>query len=68
MTPLEEIKPCPFCGFDAELSDELNAPRTRIMYYVFCTFCECRTMNTAFPKDAIESWNSRVSETIKENA
>lgn len=52
---MSELKPCPFCGGEAELS-EYGGPQ----YLVECPFCEAGTFTGRVSKDqAIEDWNAR---------
>ncbi|CAH0531855.1 hypothetical protein CTH30272_04103 [Allocatenococcus thiocycli] len=55
----EDLKPCPFCGGEAEILDDL-------MPYVACTECEVSFIsNHGYDGDteyAAELWNARVNE------
>lgn len=54
----EELKPCPFCGDDAELENN------GIFVRVLCRHCEIHQTDY-FPeceKEAIEAWNTRPLE------
>lgn len=61
---MPDLKPCPFCGGEAELREELVAGNTR--FYVSCENDDCRviveTRNSvsATKAGAIEAWNRRV--------
>ena len=60
----ERVKPCPFCGGDAEvvrLRGYILCPSASHspMYYVACTECGCRTGPDTSVKDIIEIWNKR---------
>jgi Lar family restriction alleviation protein len=49
------LKPCPFCGGEAEWCGERD-----IIYAARCSECKARTgLNTTI-MDALESWNKRV--------
>lgn len=53
---LEELKPCPFCGGEAELQENNG-----IEYAVICQRCFCRTeWCVLYKQDAITAWNTRV--------
>ena len=59
-TPTEktELKPCPFCGGEAELQPE---GLTACGYWVKCSECGIEQSETCeFAEDAIEVWNRRV--------
>lgn len=58
---MTELRKCPFCGGEAELS--LYWEDT---YCVYCKRCEAKTDGFAYPKDAIEAWNKRVPPTSKD--
>jgi Lar family restriction alleviation protein len=51
----EELMPCPFCGGEA-----MNRKVNRV-YYVFCTNCYVKTVDSITPDKAIAAWNRRVS-------
>lgn len=60
-----ELKPCPFCGGEAEIdSDEYgDGPNRMSCTRVYCSNCYCETdWNTGIYdfKDAIDIWNTRV--------
>lgn len=72
---MDDLKPCPFCGGEAELIDSRLSVITKPVFYVECTSCNCivgrRIMITSARKgkeyfgakeDAIEAWNRRVSD------
>ncbi len=64
---MEKLKPCPFCGGDAEL---LEGPRG--IARVKCSICHCQTEDkepdithgipTSRRADAIKTWNRRYNE------
>lgn len=66
---MERLKPCPFCGGEAEFKesfygwmsiDEDGNEITGNNGVVFCRNCRIRTIETT-EKDVIEAWNRRVN-------
>ena len=58
---LEELRPCPFCGGEAELSD--TAVQTKLgkkLWSVECTECGV-ILDRESREDAFEAWNNRVN-------
>ena len=51
----EPLKPCPFCGGDAEI---INTQP--YVYYVRCKICKGCSNEFGVPNVAIEKWNRRV--------
>ena len=64
---MTELLPCPFCGGEADISDEgLGTEPER--YWVFCANSRCFVEGTpAFTTEAeaIEAWNTRHDRTCK---
>ena len=61
---MAELKPCPFCGSDAELKyhyfPALKAGRDR-SFGVVCTHCKVETWQFYDSiRDAVEAWNRRA--------
>lgn len=65
---MEKLKPCPFCGAEAEIQEEhqwisgcSNGVNRK---YIVCTKCRNRTMSFDWDerKDMIEAWNRRKSD------
>lgn len=62
-----ELKPCPFCGFEASLKHTANIVGIQSSY-VECENCKSRTMPIAASVEycadekAIEFWNGRADE------
>lgn len=61
---MDELKPCPFCGGDAELLSINNNGQglSPLFWYVVCTNMCARTFRHISDHDAIEAWNRRVSD------
>lgn len=57
-----ELQPCPFCGSKAEFSDDY------LFFSVHCTNadCEIQTKRFEFELSAINAWNKRHSEPLKQ--
>lgn len=51
-----KLKPCPFCGGEAELWDNKLERR---LYGVICKECDCMTPYFESEVEAIEAWNRR---------
>ena len=58
---VKKIKPCPFCGKDANLSWLFNEKGYADGYYVCCVnpFCGARMIPEITGYIAIEKWNER---------
>ena len=56
----DKLKPCPFCGGKAILSED---KRTDV-YSVFCNECYTETSLQCTEQEAIEAWNRRVEPTF----
>ena len=61
-----ELKPCPFCGGEAELREERGLTRT--LFFVSCENDNCgvvvetRNSVSSTKVGAIEAWNRRADE------
>jgi Lar family restriction alleviation protein len=63
---MNELKPCPFCGGEAEINDVvvpnlkiLLETKKEINYYCSCTQCGCEGGWFVAKYDAITHWNTR---------
>jgi len=54
---MTELKPCPFCGGEAEVWVSDVTDRA----VIYCKVCDARIMKPN-EREAIEAWNWRVSE------
>ena len=58
---MAELKPCPFCGGEADMTKRKTAIAT--FYRVFCANYDCKVKPSAperwIKDDAIEAWNRR---------
>ena len=52
----DELKPCPFCGGEAELWDNKLENK---LYCVICRECECMTPVSLTEERVVELWNRR---------
>jgi len=63
-----ELKPCPFCGSEAELSNTIIDKHAfgKIdyirEYYIQCYGCLVKTRRYLNKEIAIEKWNARVND------
>lgn len=55
----EEIKPCPFCGGEAE-TNNLMRPDINDRYWIECRECGIITKIFDNEQEVIEAWNRRV--------
>ena len=56
----QAIKPCPFCGGDAEIK-RVSEPLSRAAFYaVLCTVCGISTAHSSSEAHAVEAWNRRA--------
>ena len=67
----DKLKPCPFCGSDAELQTDVRFPRNMCVpkraYEVFCTNYDCiigRVDERYYTnkEEAIKAWNRRAND------
>ena len=67
----DKLKPCPFCGSDAELKTDIRYPRPMCQpkraYEVFCTNYDCIIGGVderyyTNKEKAIKAWNSTVND------
>ena len=62
----DELKPCPFCGGEAEVRKF-----TETKYFVQCFFVQCKSclIGSTFTSEqlAVDAWNRRISNESKEH-
>ena len=61
---MSELKPCPFCGGEADISDEGTGTEP-FRYWVYCPNNACFVEGTAAyatEAEAIEAWNTRADD------
>lgn len=66
---MKELKPCPFCGKEAKLIAHVQVSpnsTSRSDFYVECVNCQAQSNVTAYAETAIQLWNNRVSDSLKE--
>ncbi len=55
---MSELKPCPFCG--GEANSEIDDYGMCTEHFVECLSCVARTSTYDSPKEAITAWNTRA--------
>lgn len=59
----DELKPCPFCGGEAEMREGSSTKP-----YVRCKRCGCRTGSSRYRGNVAKSWNARAAVTDEQFA
>ena len=63
---MDELKPCPFCGGEAEIETFYPSSPMRLLgwkyAYVECQVCGCRSGVKIGVDEAIETWNRRAGD------
>lgn len=60
---MEQLKPCPFCGEEAQIfTDDEMGYLGNAQYLVRCGNCLCGTGHYNNPEYAIEAWNKRAKQ------
>jgi Lar family restriction alleviation protein len=61
----QELKPCPFCGYEASMTNVESAGSGRFMWIVGCNSedCDVSFHGHARQIDAAKAWNTRVPDT-----
>ena len=55
----DELKPCPFCGGEAQLIEAMGE------VWVRCTECNASAAMQNYPVDALAKWNTRAERTCR---
>jgi Lar family restriction alleviation protein len=58
---MNELKPCPFCGGDAEM-DTIERYDGANIFFVKCTTCQMTMPLKSAYSEAIAAWNSRAGD------
>lgn len=56
---MTDLKPCPFCGGEAELFQHYPYMRRRVVSSVCCKSCRANSGTWGRKDKAIETWNTR---------
>ena len=56
---MADLKPCPFCGGEAELFQHYPYMRRRVVSSVCCKSCRANSGTWGRKDKAIEAWNTR---------
>ena len=56
---MTELKPCPFCGGEADIFDYWNEWKKKYRWVVMCTNCKGGLGELDTKEEAIEKWNNR---------
>lgn len=60
----EFLKPCPFCGGQAEILNKINYNTNTYRFFATCMNCGVETPRTARnTQQAADAWNRRTAET-----
>ena len=59
---MSELKPCPFCGGEAQCITEYCKEVELLVSKVNCTRCGIKTPYQHYANEAIDLWNRRVSD------
>lgn len=54
---MTELKPCPFCGGEAELIDKYEG-----VFWIICKGCLCESGFVKTKEEAINAWNRRADD------
>ena len=56
----EKLKPCPFCGGEAELGGVIKPILNEHRYQIACNYCGGQTLFFQSVEEAIKAWNTRA--------
>lgn len=58
---MSELKPCPFCGREAEMKTFVSGRLWKTVgYFVECSVCKNHTAMSLDERDVINAWNRRA--------
>lgn len=60
---MDELKPCPFCGFKPSLKDLVHRrffEKPKVYYYIQCDGCGTRTDLNECELSLVAKWNRRA--------
>lgn len=60
---MSELKPCPFCGGEAEATRSYGIASGFVFHIVECLCCWAKTSFCDTEAEAIEAWNTRYERT-----
>lgn len=63
---MSDLKPCPFCGGEAEMCHVTQLWEPRDAYWVKCKNCRISGTHHTTEAEAIAAWNSRAERTCKQ--
>lgn len=62
----EPLKPCPFCGGEARISDYKTEYDTDSFWAVECSNCYAKSDTRIYDEQSIEAWNTRADDKYNE--
>ena len=56
----DELKPCPFCGGEADVGKMMSGLTKGDVYRVSCTWCQYSFHSRTHRDDVAKAWNTRA--------